>query len=307
VVDCQGVPVAGVVVTINGFMNVITNNNGEYSTWVPAGFVITFQVLTQYNPLFTASSPPQSITAVNGQLNIVPDITLPCLSRIQGSIYACGTNQRTPAFIYLSWNGGSQLIYSNDGDYSIITRENVFLSLLVNTIGFTGNAQVTSGTLNSTVLVPPIYLCNPLHLYNNSFTIDYNGDSTVVYNVTLNQDSIFNVHLADLDGDGIPDKLNMNFIGTAQHNSQHITYNIEVFLNTGTHTYNLHPIGTLNWMLINNSVTVFGSSGSGQNTTNTLTIDDFGHPGGFIIGRFEYDAVGSYSITNGTFSVRRNN
>ncbi|MBL0339605.1 MAG: hypothetical protein IPP71_01045 [Bacteroidetes bacterium] len=62
------------------------------------------------NPILTADSPIQSVTAIGGILNIVPPITIPCLSRITGSIFVCGSTTLSTGIVYASWNGGNKSV-----------------------------------------------------------------------------------------------------------------------------------------------------------------------------------------------------
>jgi hypothetical protein len=50
----------------------------------------------------------------------------------------------------------------------------------------------------------------------------------------------------------------------------------------------------------------YGSGIPLNNTTNTLYITDYGTPGGYIQGTYEYD-TGTGTITEGSFSILRNN
>ena len=181
VVDCNNNAVAGIVVSIDGYHTVITDNAGEYTTWVPAGWSITYQVTTYYNPYLTQNSNLVVFTATNSQTNIIPLLTIPCQSRIYGSAVSC-SGIPSPAFIYRTSNSGVACTYSVDGtlDFYIPNLEATHI-YIENSFGFYDTIlPVPSGGYQEFNL-GTIMLCSPSgNVYDNSFYMT--DTSSLIFN-----------------------------------------------------------------------------------------------------------------------------
>ncbi len=301
VVDCQNNPMPGVVVTINNFMNLVTDNNGSFTTWVPVGYVIDCQVLQINNPFLSANSPVQSITAVAGIVNIVPPLVAPCATRIMGSVKTCGGAAASPGFIYASWNGGSVIQFTNNGQYNIFVQENTAIAVAANYNGFGGNTSVVTGAAGSLSTAPVIQLCNAGSIAQNTFTINTNGIGATTYTLS---NMLSNTDYTDLNGDGIFESAQILIGGTA--NPGNYDCNISISLTNSVGDYYPLNLGSNNNIVISmDSMWTYGSGSPANATNNKLLFTDFGMPGGITTGQYNFDTP-TGSITNGEFSIIRN-
>ncbi len=304
VVDCQNNPMANVVVTINGFMTVVTDNSGNYTTWVPAGYLIQCQVLQVNNPFISANSPIQSITAVAGQLNTIPVIIVPCATRIAGTIKTCGGVALTPAYVYLNWNGGSSTYFSSTGIYNMYVPENTNININASTYAAIGNTSITSGPQGTSITVPDIHLCNLQVLGQTRFTIDSIGISSTTYLVNIiSSNSIF----TDQNLDGIVDLIDLAIQGATNPGSNGVSMNFHISTATQIDNYyELQSLGMQNYAYIQFDSTAFASNHPPLLTNNHLIITDYGSPGAVMSGTFNFDTP-TGSISDGEFSIIRNN
>ncbi len=301
VVDCLGLPLPGIVVTINGFQNVTTNNTGTFSTWVPAGYVITCQALTTYNQMLNANSPIQTITAVAGILNIIPDIVASCETRIMGSIKTCDGSQLSPAMIYSSWNGGSSIIYTSTGTYSLYLPPNTKVNIVAQSGSMSGKTSKVTGVLGTTSTAGDILFCNLSTSSKTAFTINSVGGSTSYEVTSSNTTSNF----IDTNNDGTFESAYFTIQGIANPGNYNCTINISL-LNDTLGNYSLLQ-GSANHVEISmDSIWAYGSGMPSGNTLNRLTFTDYSNPGGNATGLFEFN-VNTGSITNGEFSILRVN
>jgi hypothetical protein len=300
VVDCQNNPMSGVVVTINGFMNVITDNTGAFSTWVPVGYLITCQALQANNPILTSDSQVQSITAATGQ-NIIPTISINCATRIIGSVIACGTGTLASGFVYVSWNGGSSVQYTADGIYRMMMPINTPVIVEVNSSGYSGSRSFVTGALNSTDTVPQIQLCEVVSVKPISFQLNTGGNTT---NFIMSNTSS-NSNFVDSNSDGIFESATIVITGKANPGN----YDCTITMHANQRVSDYYPLGINmqnNITIAMDSIWYYGSGLPQTVTTNKLIFTDYGAPGGIAAGRFEYD-TGSGTIKEGVFSVIRNN
>ena len=301
VVDCQNNPMAGMVVTINNFMTVITDNAGIFTTWVPVGYVISCQVLQANNPILTNDSPIQTITAVAGQINFVPTISINCSTRIIGTVKICGGTAAAPGFVYVSWNGGSSIQYTADGIYQMLMPVNTPVIITVNSNGFSGTRNFTTGALNTTTTVPAIQLCTQVEIPPIAFQLNTGGNTT---NFLLSNTTTAS-NFVDSNFDGIFESAFITLNGTANPGN----YDCVITMNINQRIDEYYPlqINSQNSITIAmDSIWYYGSGLPPNVTANKLIFTDYGAPGGIATGSFEYD-TGSGSVTNGTFSFIRNN
>ncbi len=291
----------GVVVTINGFLNVITDNSGSFTTWVPVGYVINCQVLQMNNPFLSANSPVQTVTAVAGIVNIVPPIVVPCATRIMGSVKTCGGAAASPGFIYASWNGGSIIRFTNNGQYKLFVQENTAVSIAANYNGFGGNTTVVTGALGSASTAPVIQLCNAGTIAQNTFTINTNGIGSTTYTLS---GITSNTNYTDNNGDGIFETAQISIGGTANPGNYDCYISMNLTNSVGDY-YSLNFGSNNNIVIGMDSIWTYGSGSPANATDNKLRFTDFGLPGGITTGRYNFDTQ-TGSITNGEFSVIRN-
>src|SRR5688572_13299289 len=302
VVDCQNNPIANVTVTINGFMNVTTDNTGSFSTWVPVGYLIECQVLQMFNPFLSANSPIQSVTAVAGQVNVIPTLIVPCATRISGTVKNCAGTAASPGFIYATWNGGTNMRYTNDGSYEIYVFENTAVNILATSSAASGSNTVITGAQDTNTTAPAILLCNAVTLGQNKFTINNNGGASTTYTMT-NITSI--TDFSDSSGNGSYDQFNITINGTANPGNYDCSINISLSHQINEY-FPLQQLGSNTVVITMDSMWVYGSGTPLNTTANKLIFTDYGVPGGTTSGRFDYDCS-TGSVTSGEFSVIRNN
>ncbi|MBL0339629.1 MAG: hypothetical protein IPP71_01190 [Bacteroidetes bacterium] len=159
VLDCQGNPLAGVVVTVNSQFDVLTNNLGVYSNWVPPGTPIVIQVLQSNNYAIPISANLVSISTTPG-LNLVQDITVACPSYISGSVVNCDGN---PISIYV-WStatgASSNATFSLKGNFVIPVVDNQSVAVHISNGQYNIDTVVTSGNLATTLNIGTVTFCN---------------------------------------------------------------------------------------------------------------------------------------------------
>jgi hypothetical protein len=301
VLDCQNIPLANITVTINGFMNVVTNNAGEYSTWVPAGYTIQSQVLQLYNPFIISNSPIVSITAASSVVNYMPDLIVPCATRIKGSITDCSGNTLNKAFIYFSWNGYNTFYYSPGGKYNIMVPPNTSIKITgANTASY-GEGSVVSGAIATSITVPDILLCNNFSSSSNDFifTVNQNGVSQTYALINPLQSNLF----TDANSDGVFESAQITLSGLIYPGQW--TCNVQIGLFGETNGYYSLLMNSVNNIYIDiDSLGVVANGNFTNYTSNRLTVSDYGAPGSQFKANFEFD-FSNGTVTNGELSVTR--
>lgn len=157
VVDCNGLPVPGVTVTVSGRRTIVTDMQGQYSSWIPAGNH-TFQVLNSNNGGLLSSS-QVSVTVVSGNVTI-PVLTVPCQAYVAAQAVDCqGIN--TPAYARAVWSGGySNVLYSDSGNFQFTVPANQSITIQAFDGKANANMTIISSNLNTTVSLGNITLCN---------------------------------------------------------------------------------------------------------------------------------------------------
>jgi len=148
---------------------VVTDGNGFYSTWVPSGWALTFQVLPQ-GVILIGSQIENVSPLTTGQVFTVPDLVIPCGSRINGYLTGCN-GEAIPGTIEIEHNGEVvSFLYSSDGIFSLIGLPNT--NYVINCYSNFGTTQMNVTTLaaSTTVDVGTIQLCGQIYS-TNSFTL----------------------------------------------------------------------------------------------------------------------------------------
>lgn len=299
VVDCQNIPVAGIVVTINNFLNLTTNNAGEYSTWVPIGYNITAQVLIVFNNgVLTSNSSPQSILASSSQINTIPDLTIQCAGRIAGTIKNCFIGENVPAFISVSWGMQGVQYYSTDGTFSFRVPENTNLNIVAHNNQNSGYLNITSGPQGSITNALQVLLCDTMNQYAAGFTVNTGG---------IIEEYLFQATSSGFSINTVSGKFQIVLEGHVQPGSLPTQINITFPQNQSLFTFSLlNQINHISIELTDGPNTRFFTSGfQGSTTSNTLGILDYSFIGGLMKGYYEFDSFGGVIITDGYFEVLR--
>lgn len=157
VVDCNGSPLEGITVTVNGFYTLITDAQGQYSSWIPPG-TYTIQVLSNNNGGLITSN---SITVTIASSNVAaPLLTTTCTAYITAQAVDCNNNNTAAYGRTIGSFGSSNLFFSPTGSFQFFVPVNQ--SITVQLINGQANANkiITSGNLNTTIPGGTFTLCN---------------------------------------------------------------------------------------------------------------------------------------------------
>jgi hypothetical protein len=183
VVDCEGIPLANITVTVNGNYTLMTDQNGYYSQWVPSGMALTFQVLPQATILI-GSQIENVAPLLAGQNFIIPDLEVPCGSRINGTLTGCNS-EPTEGCIMLFDNGNPVYqVYSPDGIFSAMLIPNTNYTLQITSLEGSLNQTAVSPDAGNTNNLGQIHLCNNNEGGPNSYVINGDGYNNLLINIT---------------------------------------------------------------------------------------------------------------------------
>jgi hypothetical protein len=297
VVDCEGTPLANVTVTVNNQFTLVTDQNGYYTNWVPAGMSLSFQVFPQGGiPL---ASQQEIVNPIQMNQNFtVPDLIVPCGSRIIGHLTDCN-GQAISGYTLLELN--NDLIYyqfSNDGNFNFMTIANTNYTILATSeSGFISTDFLSSG-IQQNLNLGELQLCNQSPA-SSSFIINGMGYTNT------------QVHL------DVQDLNHANYYtgGNTTYGQVHGISNVgecSINLNFEGNTLTTHDASVVadsSFMMRVNGEYLAPTT----NTTNhfIFTITEYGAVGDSIKGTFHGDLEKQYpsmeivTITNGKFAFLR--
>jgi hypothetical protein len=239
----------------------------------------------------------ETITAAGGVVNVIPDLIVPCASRIDGTVKTCA-GILSPAWIYLSWNGGTHFVYTGTGNYSTDAPANTIVNILASHALNSGSTMATTALQGGTVIAPPISMCAVSNILPNKFRYISATGNTLFNMTTTSSSTLF----TDQNGDGNMD-IYLNMGGIA--NPGNYDASVMIYLTQPSGDYYSLTQNSGNYIVIGlDSIYQYGSGLPINTTANKLFITDYGSPGGFIQGTYEYD-TGTGTITEGSFSIPR--
>ena len=231
VLDCQGNPVPGIRVTV-GQTYAITNNNGDYETYVPSGVNFDIQV---NEPALGITSSITSIAALNaGDVSTGHNLNVQCPAYVTGTI-SCSSSSAFTGIASITWSGGA--VYTpitSTGTFKVAVPANgANASLIVSGISntFSETKSITfPTTAGQTTNAGSFSVCGSTggQNYNCTFTINGDGFTNQIFNLST----------------------------------------LPLFANT---TYYIADTLTLGFITQNNIVMEFGIDGKQPGTWNTLT------------------------------------
>jgi hypothetical protein len=176
VLDCDGVPIPNVVVTVNGYLTLTTNSAGVYSSWIPAGMPYTIQVLASNNFSLFTDSQMENIPALSAsQTYIVPDLIVLCPAALSGTLQRCASGN-SDGMVVLRWTGGMSFAYTTTGAFDLICAANSTINLAAYTIYsssiYSTSGQYSSPAMGGTTNIGNVVMCNQSSAIPNSFTIN---------------------------------------------------------------------------------------------------------------------------------------
>ena len=297
VVDCNGVTVPNIVVTVNGYYTLTTDQNGEFESWAPAGMELTFHVLSSSNGGVILNSQVEHVAALTAnQIFQVPDLVIPCPSRIAGNIKTC-TGESTDGYASISNSTVFVYQYTLNGAFNLIAPTNTQFTLEASNFIEQHQQAVTapgSGTLN----VGNILLCDVIGVSGNHFTLNGGPFSNQVFNVSVTSGSGGHIDTSGFSG------IYLESYGTSLPN-----YQISFQLQTQDSL-----VGYYSWSTKN---AIYLSVSDGQNyywlssapAQGSISLSQFGLVGGRIKGTYSGQAnlsgtTSAISVT-GSFDVLR--
>jgi len=301
VLDCQGNPVPGIRVTV-GQTYAITNNNGDYETYVPSGINFDIQV---NEPALGISSSSISIPALNaGDVSTGHNLNVQCPAYVSGTI-TCSSSSAFTGIASITWSGGA--VYTpitSTGTFKVAVPANgANASLIVSGISntFSETKSITfPTTAGQTTNAGSFSVCGSTggQNYNCTFTINGDGYTNQTYNLSaapiLGSTTYF-----------ISDTLTVGFI---TQNSMVVEFGID---------------GKLpgSWNTLTDNVTISISINGKQYLSDDVdfNITQYGAVGGKVIGNFdgtffrqEIDqntgqvTTFNVTVTNSSFELFRN-
>ncbi|HOZ82642.1 MAG TPA: hypothetical protein PLU85_09280 [Bacteroidia bacterium] len=178
IIDCNGNPMPNVVVTLDNWFDMLTDNNGVYQSWVPANISYVLQVLLSHNSGVFSSAPVNITPIAPGQTYTVPDISLPCPSSITGTLQNCAGVNVAGYVAVLNLNANLlNLIYTGSGQFSINVPSQIPIVIYVSSLNNfehydTLNAISNMGTI---INLGSIQLCTYANDTTNLITINGAG------------------------------------------------------------------------------------------------------------------------------------
>ena len=295
VVDCYAMPLANIIVTINGYNTVATDQNGNFSTTVPAGWALTFQVLPQgFTPY---SSQLENIGPLSmGQTATVPALAVPCATTVSGELTGCsGIAEDGVVCVFV--NGVClNYVYTQLGNFNLDVPGLSSVTLTASTSSGYSTQVVSTGANGSSVSVGVINICSSASSTSFGFTIEGGALSNEIVNaICSNNEAYYFNHFmthyhSGLDSNIGTDSVEMDFPGT-QTGSIDLPgasgYSFRIWFGA----YEYHP-----------------STSVGDHFM--LNVNYYGSVGDSISGTFFgklvcYNSPVEYQITNGHFAVLR--
>lgn len=299
VVDCAGQALSNVNVTINGWYVVVTNSNGEYVTDLPVNMLFSVQVLASNNGGFYLNSQIENVPLLNnGQIYTVPDLIVPCPTRVSGIAKKCNGETTDAAILLKDQNGAFVFSYSTTGEFNIpvIPGTNYDLKIFNGT-----NNYYQQIITNSNINLGVVNLCNVTLSLENFLTVTdaQNGPKYYEINSTLIADAVVNGQnsvLVSVEGVSIP-ALD--------------TIKVYIALNdtlTGYHSWANNSGSGITINILNDSLGGFPYPPIFSNNLNGgITVNNFGNIGEIVEGVYSGNAyrLGDTVTISGKFQAIR--
>lgn len=199
VVDCNNLPVSGIVVKI-GQASDVTDSDGKFERRVPANTAFEVQVLGNRN--FGLSSMPVSVSPLTeGATQDIGTLVVDCPAYVKGLI-KCGNDIKYGQVI-ISWDGGYNSQYTEtSGTFKLPT--DIGKNATVSIYTFDGKYKslniTTPSARGETLDLGTIEVCDQVVLGDNKFTVNgggfnnktftFSGDTNFVYGYYDPQDTL---------------------------------------------------------------------------------------------------------------------
>ncbi|MEP7167931.1 MAG: carboxypeptidase-like regulatory domain-containing protein, partial [Bacteroidota bacterium] len=267
VVDCNGVPVPNCVVTFDEWATTVTDQNGEFQGRVPAATSITVQVLASNNTGIILNSQLENVPSLtNNQTFMVPDLVIPCITRVKGDLKSC-SGETIAGFVSISNTSHFSFQYTLNGSFNLPAPSNNQMTLYAANSVFYQSQNITTLTAPNDLNSGNILLCDSLNanLMNNNFILNGGPFSNQLFNFNLTNstafvnDSTHGISIA-MNGTAAPD---YNIMGFSMGITDSVTgvttcgFNFLININNTSSTY---QILTPNYIYCN--VTEMGTIGN---------------------------------------------
>lgn len=297
VVDCVGNPVANVVVTLDNFYTAVTDNNGFYSIIVLANYSFPVQVLASYNGGIILNSQVEIVPAIPSQQTFtVPDLVVPCLSRISGTIQGCNGSPGH-AFVYTSWSGGYQhATYTINGSFNTAVAPST--NITVKVFNYTGSetTTITSPAPGGTVNTGNTVLCSSGTQPDNSFYVDGNGfvNELIIIDTSATYGGFNNGPFT-----GFPYLITINGVSQSTGNLFELNIALDDTLSSD-YIFNVgNQFQRQFYFDLEGMYYVSGQTGADI----TFNLNQWGLPGGRIRGEFTGILMADSNVTQGSINV----
>ena len=174
VTDASGAPLSGVKVIIEQ-VNRITNQQGQYSAFVPANTPITVSIkATDY---YNQSITPQNVAALNGGDEATVNFTVPTMPKVTGTVSSCTSTTGEEANIILSYydytayKTVSIATKTTNGSFAIPVGSNVSYIDITAYRGGNYGEKSASGTAGQNIDAGNIQVCTSIPVGNNKITL----------------------------------------------------------------------------------------------------------------------------------------
>ncbi len=169
--DCSGIPIPNATVTIDGWWHTYTDQSGQYENWMPAwSSTYTIKVHKTFNNALTADSQQEKIPPLTaGQLFTVPDLVIPCHTRIAGQLVDCQGEPAAGSIRLTGGNGYFSYLYTADGSFNTIVPGHAHLTLKAFNLQYTKTQYVTTSANPGVHHLGNVHMCDSLNLVTGNF------------------------------------------------------------------------------------------------------------------------------------------
>ncbi|MEO5572390.1 MAG: carboxypeptidase-like regulatory domain-containing protein, partial [Bacteroidia bacterium] len=255
VVDCEGIPLPNINVTVNGWYVMTTDQNGEYFETVPCGMTFNVQVLNSNNSTFILDSQLENVPALSvNQIYPIPDLIVPCITRVVGNIKSC-SGEITDGLVYLLNSSNYIYQYTLNGSFNLSAPNNAQMVLYaMNASNVYYSQNITTLSAPNDLNIGNVLLCDTTSSTGNSFALIGGPFSNQVYtiNATLaNGYSTGGLTLINLEGHSSPYDISFYQFEISGYTVGTFSAYMGIeMINSVTNAYNISSTTSLNFVNI---------------------------------------------------------
>lgn len=179
VVDAHGNCVQGILVSVNTYYDIYTDQNGEFSELIYPNFAVTALVDSMFNNGVYSTNTVSCFTSATN--NVLPDLVLAGTSFYKG-VAVCCNFYNFDLFVEVTSQGcDPNYYYSSGGSFMIPIKSNTNTSMDFSANGANETRSFYSGNVDSVYIADTVFLCPP-PINNPSIDIDNNHYSLLAIN-----------------------------------------------------------------------------------------------------------------------------